>query len=126
MKLDTKDFEAKMKKTIAAYMENLSTIRAGRATPDVLKKVNVDYYGAPTPIKMSVSGNRGEASEQAFGADLNYDREMSTHDMNCPIDEYTHLWIDGRDTSETHNYIVKAVSKTLNCIRYAIKKVDVS
>ena len=50
MKLDTKDYEAKMKKTIASYNENLSTIRAGRANPDVLKKVNVDYYGSPTPI----------------------------------------------------------------------------
>ena len=39
-----------MKKSIAAYSENLSTIRAGRANPDVLKKVTVDYYGAPTPI----------------------------------------------------------------------------
>ncbi len=50
MKLDTKDFEAKMKKSVSAYSENLSTIRAGRATPDVLKKINVDYYGSPTPI----------------------------------------------------------------------------
>ena len=50
MKLDTKDYEAKMKKTISAYTENLSTIRAGRANPDVLKKINVDYYGSPTPI----------------------------------------------------------------------------
>lgn len=50
MKLDTKEFEAKMKKTIASYTENLSTIRAGRANPDVLKKIMVDYYGAPTPI----------------------------------------------------------------------------
>ena len=50
MKLDTKDFETKMKKTIASYTENLSTIRAGRANPDVLKKVSVDYYGSPTPI----------------------------------------------------------------------------
>ena len=50
MKLDTKDFEAKMKKSVAAYSENLSTIRAGRANPDVLKKVSVDYYGSPTPI----------------------------------------------------------------------------
>lgn len=83
-------------------------------------------YGVPVSMKMSVSGNKGEASAQAFGAELNYDREMSTHDMNCPIDEYTHLWIDGRSTDETHNYVVKAVSKTLNCIRYAIKKVDVS
>ena len=50
MKLDTRDYEAKMKKTIASYTENLSSIRAGRANPDVLKKINVDYYGSPTPI----------------------------------------------------------------------------
>ena len=50
MKLDTRDYEAKMKKSIASYTENLSTIRAGRANPDVLKTVNVDYYGSPTPI----------------------------------------------------------------------------
>ena len=50
MKLDTRDYEAKMKKTIASYSDNLSTIRAGRANPDVLKKISVDYYGSPTPI----------------------------------------------------------------------------
>ena len=50
MKLDTKEFEAKMQKTISAYSENLSTIRAGKASPDVLKKISVDYYGSPTPI----------------------------------------------------------------------------
>lgn len=50
MKLDTKDYEVKMKKTISSYSENLSTIRAGRATPDVLKKIDVDYYGSPTAI----------------------------------------------------------------------------
>lgn len=50
MKLDTKDFETKMKKSVSAYSENLSTIRAGRANPDVLKKVTVDYYGSPTAI----------------------------------------------------------------------------
>ena len=87
---------------------------------------DIKTYGTPQPIKMSISANRGEASQQPFGADLNYDREMTTHDTNCPIDEYTHLWIDGRSTEETHNYIVKAVSKSLNCIRYAIEKVNVS
>ena len=50
MKLNTKDYEVKMTKSVASYKENLSTIRAGRATPDVLKKIEVDYYGAPTPI----------------------------------------------------------------------------
>ena len=50
MKLDTKVYEEKMKKTIASYQDNLSTIRAGRANPDVLKKITVDYYGAPSSI----------------------------------------------------------------------------
>ena len=50
MKLDTRDFETRMKKSIASYNENLSTIRAGRANPDILKRVTVDYYGSPTPI----------------------------------------------------------------------------
>ena len=50
MKLDCKPYEEKMKKSIASYSENLSTIRAGRANPDVLQKVTVDYYGSPTAI----------------------------------------------------------------------------
>ena len=50
MKFDTKPTEERMQKTIAAYAEHLSTIRAGRANPQVLAKVNVDYYGVPTPI----------------------------------------------------------------------------
>ena len=87
---------------------------------------DIKTYGTPVQTKMSISANRGEASAQAFGADLNYDREMSTHDMDCPIDEYTHLWLDGRSPAETHNYEVAAVSKSLNCIRYAIRRVNVS
>ena len=50
MKLDTKEFETKMTKSVSSYKENLSTIRAGRANPDVLKKIEVDYYGSPTAI----------------------------------------------------------------------------
>ena len=50
MKFETKPYEEKMQKSLASYNENLSTIRAGRANPDVLKKINVDYYGSPTAI----------------------------------------------------------------------------
>lgn len=50
MRFDTKEFEVKMQKSVAAYSDNLSTIRAGRANPDILKKITVDYYGSPTPI----------------------------------------------------------------------------
>ena len=50
MKLDTKEYEVKMQKSISNYSENLSTIRAGKADTAVLKKVMVDYYGSPTAI----------------------------------------------------------------------------
>ena len=87
---------------------------------------NVTSYSPPKKLKISVSGDKGEASAQAFGADIKYERQMSTHDMSCPIDEYTHLWLDGHSIEEAHNYEVAAVSKTLNCIRYAIRRVNVS
>ena len=87
---------------------------------------DIKTYGVPVSMNINVSANKGEVSQQAFGSDLKYDREMTTHDMDCPIDEYTHLWIDGRNPAEKHNYIVKAVSKSLNCIRYAIEKVNIS
>ena len=50
MKLNTKDFETKMQKTIAAYQENLSVIRAGQANTAVLAKVMFEYWGAPTAL----------------------------------------------------------------------------
>ena len=42
--------EEKMNKTISVFEENLSEVRAGRANPNILNKVMVDYYGVPTPI----------------------------------------------------------------------------
>ena len=50
MKLDTKVFESKMKKTIEVYEDNLASVRVGRANAAVLSRVTVDYYGTPTPI----------------------------------------------------------------------------
>ena len=50
MKLDTKEFEAKMKKSIEAYVNELDTVRAGRANPNILSRVSVDYYGMATPV----------------------------------------------------------------------------
>ena len=51
MKLDIKEFEEKMEKSVAAYDRDLQTIRAGRANPAVLDDIRVDYYGTPSPIQ---------------------------------------------------------------------------
>lgn len=50
MKLDTKEYEGKMQKSIEVYKEALSIIRAGRANTAVVSKVMVDYYGVATAI----------------------------------------------------------------------------
>lgn len=50
MKIDSKEFDAKMKKSIAAYENELADIRAGRANPGLLDKIEIDYYGSPTKI----------------------------------------------------------------------------
>ena len=39
-----------MKKSIESLHQNLNTVRAGKANPEVLSRVTVDYYGTPTPI----------------------------------------------------------------------------
>ena len=40
----------KMSKSISVLTRDLATLRAGRATPQALDRIMVDYYGTPTPI----------------------------------------------------------------------------
>ena len=42
--------EDRMKKTVEMLRKEYGTLRAGRATPSLLDKITVDYYGTPTPI----------------------------------------------------------------------------
>ena len=46
-----KPYEEKMQKSYDFLVNDLGTIRAGRANPHVLDKIKVDYYGTPTPIQ---------------------------------------------------------------------------
>ena len=42
--------EERMKKSMESLRKEFASIRAGRATPALLDKVMVDYYGTPTPV----------------------------------------------------------------------------
>ena len=44
------DASDRMQKAIEAYQRDLATVRTGRATPAMLDRVMVNYYGSPTPI----------------------------------------------------------------------------
>ena len=43
--------ENKMKSALHALDENLATIRTGRASPALVERLMVDYYGAPTQLQ---------------------------------------------------------------------------
>ena len=45
-----KDAEERMKKTLKALKDEFNTIRTGRASASLFDKVNVEYYGTPTPL----------------------------------------------------------------------------
>src|SRR5690554_2975012 len=47
--------EDKMKKAIEAMKKDLASIRAGRANPALLDKVQVDYYGTMTSVNQLAS-----------------------------------------------------------------------
>ena len=42
---------AKMEKAIAHLKEEFATVRTGRATPAVVEKIRVDYYGSEVPLQ---------------------------------------------------------------------------
>lgn len=50
-----KDAESKMTKTIEVTKEEFSTIRTGRANAAMFQGIEVEYYGAPTPLNQLAS-----------------------------------------------------------------------
>lgn len=53
--------EANMKKTVEVVKKEYASLRAGRATPALLDKVMVNYYGTPTPISQMANVSAPEA-----------------------------------------------------------------
>ena len=49
--MSTTDLEASMRKSVEATQRNFNTIRTGRANSSLLDRINVEYYGAETPLK---------------------------------------------------------------------------
>ena len=45
------DIEASMRKSVEATQRTFNTIRTGRANASLLDRINVEYYGAETPLK---------------------------------------------------------------------------
>ncbi|MDY0829032.1 ribosome recycling factor [Microbacterium sp. BG28] len=51
----------RMERAVEAAKEDFSTVRTGRANPQLFQKLNVEYYGTPTPLAQLASLNNPEA-----------------------------------------------------------------
>ena len=52
--------KGKMEKTKDYYQKDMLSLRAGRANPQILDKITVDYYGTQTPLRQMGNINSPE------------------------------------------------------------------
>ena len=81
--------EEKMNKSIDVLKNNLLKVRTGRANPNMLDEINVDYYGSPTPINQIASINVQEGRTLVIKPyDKNVlkdiERAINTSDLGLP------------------------------------------
>ena len=55
------DAGERMSKTVEAAKDDFSTVRSGRANPQLFQRILVDYYGSPTPLAQLASLQNPEA-----------------------------------------------------------------
>ncbi|MBE6073377.1 MAG: ribosome recycling factor [Selenomonas ruminantium] len=122
--------EERMQKSIEALKREFATLRAGRATPSLLDKVTVDYYGAPTPVnqiaKVSVPEPR-MIIIQPYEKSILHDIEVAIMKSDLGLSPNS----DGTAirlaipalTQERRQELVKAVNKKAEEAKVAIRNV---
>lgn len=89
-------------------------------------------YGSPVKVTAVISPARGSASDELFGINAEYDRTITSDDVNIGIDESSVLWIDTvpnmSATGEIEtpwDHVVTGVARSLNFVTIAVKRVAV-
>lgn len=85
-------------------------------------------FGSPIRTRMSWSARQGDITLTAHGLEDNYDVQLITDDMSCPIDKGARIWIgkcpmNGNGVMQPHTHEVKAVIPTFNSITYRLTEV---
>lgn len=82
-----------------------------------------EIYTTPFRAEARISNTTGESDAEMFGANLQYDRVISTV-QDLPINEYSRIWVDADpETGAKHDYVVKRVARGLTQNLWAIAKV---
>lgn len=123
-------YEDKMKKTMSNLEAELAAIRAGRANPNVLNKIMVDYYGSPTPIQQVANISVPEARmiqiqpwEKSMVKVIEKAIQTSDLGINPANDGTTIRLVFPELTEERRKELVKDVKKKGEAAKVAIRNI---
>ena len=130
MNEELKIYDEKMQKTIHALDTELASIRAGRANPNILNKLTVEYYGTPTPIQQVANISVPEARMiqiQPWEASLVKEIEkaimMSDLGINPSDDGRVIRLVFPELTEDRRKELVKEVKKKAEGAKVAIRNI---
>ena len=125
-----KIYDEKMQKTIHALDTELASIRAGRANPNILNKLTVEYYGTPTPIQQVANISVPEARmiqiqpwEKKIIKDIEKAILMSDIGINPTNDGTVIRLVFPELTEERRKELVKDVKKKGEEAKVAVRNV---
>ena len=125
-----KIYDEKMQKTIHALDTELASIRAGRANPNILNKLTVEYYGTPTPIQQVANISVPEARmiqiqpwEKKIIKDIEKAILMSDIGINPTNDGTVIRLVFPELTEERRKELVKDVKKKGEASKVAVRNI---
>src|SRR5881227_342206 len=115
------DAERRMKKAVEALKQDLAAIRTGRASSALVERINVDYYGAPTPINQVCQISVPEARLIVIQP---YERRMLT-DIEKAIQK-SDLGINPNNDGQVIRLVIPAMSedRRRDLVKSLHKKLD--
>ena len=125
-----KVYDEKMQKTLRALDSELQTIRAGRANPNILNKLTVEYYGMPTPIQQVANISVPEARmiqiqpwEKKIIKNIEKAIQMSDIGINPTNDGSVIRLVFPELTEERRKQLVKDVKKKGEAAKVAVRNI---
>lgn len=125
-----KVYEEKMQKTLKSLDSELATIRAGRANPNILNRLTVDYYGTATPIQQVANISVPEARmiqiqpwEKKIIKDIEKAIQMSDIGINPTNDGTVIRLVFPELTEERRKELVKDVKKKGEAAKVAVRNI---
>ncbi|MED1672036.1 ribosome recycling factor [Pallidibacillus thermolactis] len=120
----------RMTKAVQAYSRNLSSIRAGRAHASLLDRIQVEYYGVPTPINQIASISVPEARmlviqpyDKSIVSEIEKAIQKSDLGINPTSDGTVVRLIFPPLTEERRKELVKQVKKESEDAKVAIRNI---